>query len=260
MISELNLLLEDYIEIKDIEGLVGLSIYQVKVSDILKLGEEKYEQLMLPFCLTLDLFNLTEEGKSQLNVFDIFFIKDFNTEQDFQQLLINSLIFFLGKEKVYAYKDENGNLYKSIIIDDKFFVTEDNFELLCDYILQINQKERIKIEKEPVYEGENAEKKLVIWRKMTKGRKETQAKEGLTLTDIIKLVKYGNLRRISKEEIKNMTLYELYDAYRMTTSEKGFDLGMTCSLAGAEIKKEEDHPVTSWVQIFKTNLKISKDK
>lgn len=254
MISELNLLLEDYIEIKDIDNLKGLSIYQVKVNDILKLGEENYSQLLLPYRLTMDIFNLPEEVKTQLNIFDIFFIKEFNVEENYMQLLLNSLKFFFKKENIYILQDGEGHIYKSIVIDNTFILNENNFELLSDYILKINQKDKIKIEKEPVFEGENAEKKLAIWRKMTKGRTKTENENCLMFVDIIKLVKYGGLRYMSNEEIKSMTLYELYDTYRLLTSEKGFDYGLNCSLAGADIK-EDQHPINTWVKIFKTDNK-----
>jgi hypothetical protein len=200
-----------------IEG-IG-EIFQPTIDDIKNpmIGEKKYNELIIPFITSTDMFNISDQYKSIVKVFDLFFIKDEKgekllkhnegkvNEKPMLDLLVESLKFFFKTEEIKV--DEH---YMSIMVGCEGLIYRENFDMLSDLVLEINNIERPVLEKVPEF---TSDKQKDVYTKLTEGRRKKREQETKSLMSIINIVMHGGKTFISYDEIKKFTISQLYNTY-----------------------------------------------
>lgn len=173
----------------------GIKIYQPTIQNIFNFGVSEYNSFLIPYSITPEMLNIPEEHKNSIKMFDVIIY-----DKQLSLILLSSLKYFCKTDDVALYKD-------TIIINTNILY-RDNFDEFADIILKIHAREKVKEDKLPDNpKHREIELKLRALRAKQKNNNEFQ------LCDIINIVKYGGKYHISTEEIKNMTLWELTNAY-----------------------------------------------
>lgn len=180
----------------------GIIIYQPTIREIFKYGINEYNNQLLPYLITLDMFNLTEEHKKDLKVFDLI-----NFNQDIFLYLLTSLQI-LCRCQIKDIEIINNGIQNEIKIKEGI-LNRDNFDEFAEIVLKIHARERPKEDKLP-----DNPRQREIELKLRANRARVKNNNELQLCDIINIVKYGGKYRITTDEIKNMTLWELMNAYK----------------------------------------------
>lgn len=173
----------------------GITVYQPTIREIHKHGMEEYNALLMPYAISLDVLDIPEEDKNKIKTFDLII-----SDTQILVRLLMSLIILCKTEDVKALDDHieiNGSV-----------LNRDNFDEFSDIVLKIHAKEKPKIDKLP-----DNPRQREIELKLRENRARARVKNEFQLCDIINNVKYGGNYYISTEEIKNMTLWELMNAY-----------------------------------------------
>jgi len=198
MIDNLKLLAGLPIEIN------GIKIYSPSLMKIAEVGETEYYNMLSLLCFDIeDLENYEQLKKEFPNVkpFDIVYNFCINDEKYSGQIL-NTLKFFL-KQEIYIDKT-NGVFYtKDLKIIDRNIFAE-----IANVLKIQNNIEKPKNEE---YNPANNKAKELI-NKINKLKKQVpKSKDNIDLHSIISGViwKSGNIN-----EIWNLTIYQLFDAYR----------------------------------------------
>lgn len=181
-------------------------IHQPTINEIDDITEEKFQTIILPFSVNLEVVNIPEEYKKDLKIYDLFFVPSIlNIEgTDMILYLFEGLRFFFKTEEVIL-NDDN-----SIIIDNKTVINRDNFEELQDVILKISCNKRLELPKEKVFKSE-AQKK--IHDSLQKARQKYRKKkkiEGLLSTVINELVHEDS--EFTYQNICKFTLWQLINS------------------------------------------------
>lgn len=209
----------------------GLKIYPPTIVEIYNYNIQKFFELLIPYSYSLELLGIEETENFKL--LDVFFHKE---SLGLLAILIKSLGFFCKTEDVEI--NEN-----SILVGD-FTVDRNNFDELSEFILSANSKSKIKKEKEPIFKSERAKES---YRKLQEGRARRQKQNELKLHDIINYVRYGGKYHISSYEIKNMTLFDLMNAYKIISHREAYDSNFSVFLVSGEKQLVEKH----WSQEIK---------
>jgi hypothetical protein len=192
----------------------GITIHQYTINDIFAYGIEKYNNLLLPYSITLDMLQIPIEEQEKYKIFDFIMYDD-----NLSSLLINSLIYFCRTDNIKKDKD--------CIYVDKGLLNRDNFDEFGDIILKIHAQERIKEDKLP----ENP-KQRELELKLRALRARHKSKAEFQLCDIINNVKYGGKYYIPIREVLKMTLWELYNAFNsklgVDKSDSSLSIALVC--------------------------------
>jgi hypothetical protein len=225
---KLGLILQEPIDFQ------GVKIYQPTLYEIFQCGVNIYNSLLLPYSLTWDMIGISEEKIEGLKFFDIV-IKD----KTLRELFVQSLMVFCHTDKIDINND-------SIKIESGL-INRDNFDEFGDIILQINAREKQKIEKLP----ENP-KQREIELKLRALRAKVKPKNEFQLYDIINNVRYGGKYYIPMSEIQEMTLWSLYNAFNSKVGLSNYDATFSIALvAGDKNKTLEDNHWTKLLKIDK---------
>lgn len=164
--------------------------------------------------------------------------------------------------KLCYFKDCNFFRVKPRIekIDEKFFrvyikdkeINRNNFDELCDIILEIINGNKIKIEKPPKFKDERHKKLYEAFRDY---EKRDADKKSVSYATIISIVMNGGNGYVSKEAINKMTIYQLMNRYNFIIEKDGCDRNFQQLLAGADPKNLE---LTYWVLKINKLLKNNK--
>lgn len=173
----------------------GITIYQPTIREIRKFGTEDYNKLLVPYIISLDVLDIPEEEKENIKTFDLII--------DSTQLLVDLLMSLITICKTNDVKALDNHIEINGSRLDR-----DNFDEFSDIILKIHAKEKPKVDKLP----ENPRQREIEL-KLRANRARARTKNEFQLCDVINNVKYGGNYYISTEEIKNMTLWELMNAY-----------------------------------------------
>lgn len=251
--------LEVYAPTKTIEG-VG-TIYKPTIQDVLNFnGEEKYNDLIIPFLTTIDVFDIPDDFKSGIKTFDLFFFRkqDGNflleyKEKPMIEILIEALLFFFRNEINLVFEPSNDTF--GITIGDKNnvekigVINRNNFDNVSDLILEINNIKRAEIEKPP----ENmSERQRDVYNKLMEGRKRKETKDKLTLYDIISVAQHGGKSFVPYKEIVTWTIPQLYNTYAINMNMEVFHREFDKYCAGAELK---DLDLRHWTERLKEKTK-----
>jgi len=213
----------------------GLIIYQPIIRDIVKYGINEYNNLLLPYLITLDIFDLTEEHKKDLKVFDLI-----NFNQDIFLYFLTSLQI-LCRCQIKDIEIINNGIQNEIKIKEGI-LNRDNFDEFAEIVLKIHARERPKEDKLP----DNPRQRAVEL-KLREGRKRLDKKNEISFSDIINIVKYGGKYHISNDEIKEMTLWELMNAYKCKLGMSHYEDSFDIYLVSGNKDAIEDH----WTKLLK---------
>lgn len=209
-------------------------IYQPTFNDIKKYGTEQFNQLLLPFSLTFDILNISEEEQQNKNLFEDIILKD--------EMLFGLLILSLQ----YFCKTEDISFVENGIKVNEWILNKDNFDEFGEILLQICAREKMKIEKPPVFKNE---RQRDIWEKLQEGRRRSQKNEELQFYDILNIVEFGGKFHISIEIIKGWTLWRIMNAYKSIIGRDNYDSSFSIFLISGEQKLIEKH----WTQQIKVS-------
>jgi hypothetical protein len=210
------------------------TIYQPTIKDILIYKEENFNRLFLPFLILQD-YKEQHDNKS-INPFDLLFL---NENISIKDLMINSLLYFC-REKVY---EDKNNLQFRIGLNAGT-LNRNNYDEFVDTLFTVFDKEKNpnnKQEEPP----QMSEKQKKIWLKLQEGRRRTAERNALNLSSIINVVMFGGNYYISSNEIKDMTVWQLLNAYKSILNKDSFYINFEQCLAGVDSKGLD---LTHWSQ------------
>lgn len=219
----------------------NIIIYQPTIREIFQYGIVEYNDLLLPYLITLDMLDLTETQKENFKVFDVILCN-----QELLLKLILSLRIFCRCSPSDIKTIEYDKSQFDIKVKNGV-LNRDNFDEFANIILKINAREKPKGEKLP-----DNPRQREIELKLRKNRSKTNNKNEQHLCDIINVVKYGGNYRISTEEVKDMTLWELMNAYNAKLGVSYYENSFSIALVAGD--KDNTLNDKHWVN----QLKLSK--
>lgn len=211
----------------------GITIYQPTLREIFKYGIDEYNTILLPYMITADILDIPEEDKIKINIFDVII----NNNQLLMYLCV-SLQILCKTDSIQAFEDR--------VEVDGCVLNRDNFDEFSEIVLKINAKEKPKPEKLP-----DNPRQREIELKLRAARARIKNKNELQLCDVINIVKYGGKYYIPLDIIKDMTLWELMNAYTAKLGVSQYDDTLSIALVAGD--KENKLQNLHWVK----QLKIS---
>lgn len=246
MINNLNIVFEEHIKSEEFGCL-----YTPTVLDLLKYGEEQLSLFLLPYRITLDILDMDDEVKKDINTYDLFF-QGFMIDQNnsYYNILMDSLRYYFKTDLIYFNK-YNYNIEVYYIDKDRMWkyrvIDRNNFDKLADIILQINNSERMIKEKEPEFKNDIQRD---IYYKIKEGRKRKEEKNKISIGTILNVVMHGGKSFIPYREVKTMTLPQVMNSFNTILGIDDWDINFKKYLAGADPKKDE-LDLTYWVHKIK---------
>lgn len=209
----------------------GITIHQPTIKEIFSYGINEYNSLLVPYMVSLDLLDIEEEQKQQIKAFDLIICN----EDIFSYLLVSL--------KILCRTDSIAFMQNCIMINDAY-LDRDNFDEFSDIILKIHAREKPKQDKLP---DNPRQRELEL--KFREFRAKRKNKNEFLLCDIINIVKYGGNYHITTKEIKDMTLWELTNAYNAKLGVSQYESMFQIALVAGdkEHKLEDNH----WTQLLK---------
>ncbi|MCC3687370.1 AMP-binding protein [Bacillus cereus] len=233
MIDRLKLLMGRQIAISKEHGIFA---HQPRVNEIVDMGEDEFNNLILPFTITTETVFNGMEGEEELaerfHIFDLFFmeLEEGKTVLDAvfgwkksTDVLSDSLRYFLKVDDINILENR-----KKIIVNNAYIIDNDEFDKIKQIIQSIVNREDIKVEKAP---KNMTPRQKEIWKKLQKGRKRTAEKSALYLQDIVNYTAFGGTTFIPLEQIDKMTYYQLYNAYSSVIGKDSFNISMGYKLS-----------------------------
>lgn len=201
-------------------------IYQPSLDEILELNDNEFEQLLLPFVITIDSIEneLSDDDKEQIKSLDIVL-----SSPEIISSLIKSLEYFC-KDKVEF--DEHGIFfggYEGRLNNAR--INRDNFDELANIILEINARERPKKERIPEFKNDLQRD---IWTKLQEGRKREAIKHQLKLEDILNYCEFGGTSYIPMDEILKWSLWRVMNCYKSIMGISGYKDSFSIYLISGE--------------------------
>lgn len=249
---------------------------EIKISDfiikiptteqIIELGEEIYRRYTMPYAITKDIIQCDEETLGQLRDFDLFFMKDgkgdYLLKQDgvpFLEILLDSLKFYFQEDVSFmtandlkhsgvldlGYSDDILSSIHLILIENNGIIDRENFDVVANTILEINNTKKIEVEPEQVFEND---RQRDIYNKIMEGRRKKAEKESETIADMIDIVQFGGKSFISYEDVQGFTIQQLMHAYITILNIDGFNINFGQYQAGVSPK---DLDLEHWVNKIK---------
>lgn len=226
-------------------------IHQPSINDIDIVGEEKYNELLLPFVVNLDNLNLPDNVKKDLKIFDMFFIDGFISPDGklFKDILVESLIFFL-KGEIMVYDKE-----WKIIVDYATEINRHNFDELGEIIRRIccidNNKNEHK--QEIKFKSQEAKEK---YEKLMKYRQRSKSKEDDNFANMVSFVVNVNRNadRQKYDSVMQMTVFQFINSYQSFLSLESYDYNKLLTTSGMVEVKDIDKIFKQWVE--STKIKI----
>lgn len=233
---------------------------------IIKLGERVFKKYTMPYALTKDIIQCDQNTLSQLRDFDLFFMTDGTGDYllkyegvPFLHILLDSLRFYFqeevsfmtAKDLKYAgtvdlgYSDDIlSNIYL-ILIENNGIIDRENFDIIANTILEINNVKKMEIEPEPEFKNE---RQRDIYNKIMEGRRRKAEKDAETIADMIDVVQFGGKSFVSYDEIEKFTIQQLMHAYITILNIDGFNISFGQYQAGVDPK---DLDLEHWVSKIK---------
>jgi len=233
-----------------------LYVRQPTIGEIVDLGEDGFNQLIMPMTLTNESvfggLEKEEELKAEFHIYDLYFAQIeenvFVLDSVFGGksalgVLKESLSYFLQTDDIEFLIHR-----KKIVINSNFLLDKKGFMNLRTIIQGITNKSDIEVDKPP---KNMTEKQKDIWAKLQKGRRRKAEKDATYLQDLIGYVSFGGTTYIPLDHIEKMTYYQFSNAYKSIMGVDAFRTGMSYKLSQKfDVKDEIKH----WTE----SLKIGK--
>lgn len=185
----------------------GLKIRDIKIEDILDMGEDEFYQKILPFCLSLETLGI--ETDKDIKVFDILLARF-----DFLKLVKESLSYIFNIDIENITTVENGVNYPKLMVKD-VEINRLDFEDLCEIVQLITRTKKMTQEDEletQKYKSENTNQQDMLdsFYKGLEHKKETKAKGRSELIDI-----YTFVANMDKDYLKiaSLNITQLYKRF-----------------------------------------------
>lgn len=221
-------------------------IHMLTIEEILDdTGEDLYNEILLAFSVSLDIFKLDPNLKSQMKNFDIYFLvkEPIGTQGlTYMDLLVQGLKIFFKTDNIKVSEE-----MVSILMNDEIVINRDNFDDLVNCVLKAYSKERIEPEQEPEFRDEEDRK---LWLKIQKAKRRRESKEAITLKDMLDVVLHSKTTAYTYESIVRLTYSQLINSYKIVMNIESFDF-MTCFLGMGVDTKEMD--LTHWSEKIRQN-------
>lgn len=222
------------------------TIHIATIEEILDdIGEDLYNEIMLAFSVNLDLFRLDPSVKSQMKNFDLYFLVQDSVGKSgltYLDLLIKGLSIFFKTDNIKVSQE-----MVAILMNDEVVINRDNFDDLADYVLKAYSKEQITPEEEPEFRNEEDRQ---TWLKIQKAKRKREAKESITLKDMLDVVLHSGTTSYTYESIVKLTYPQLINSYKIVMNIESFNF-MTCFLGMGVDTKDMD--LTHWSEKIRKN-------
>jgi len=214
-------------------------IYQPSFDEILELGMQEFDKLLLPFIVTVDSLNIDipDEEKEKIKSFDIVV-----GSREIADCFFTSLEFF-SKSKIGF--DEGGIFFEGF----EGRLNKDNFDELAEIILEINARQRPTKERVPLFKNELQKD---IWNKLQEGRRRDAQKNELKFEDVLNCCEFGGNSYIPVEEILRWSLWRIMSCYKSIMGISSYkDCFSIYLISGEKSLIEGKH----WTELIKLDYK-----
>lgn len=232
-----------------------LFVRQPMISEIVDMGENGYNELVMPFTLTSEaVFNGLENEEELVAKFDIYDLYFAQTEENVFVLdnvfggksalgvLKDSLSYFLQTDDIEFL------IHRKKIRIGEYLVDREEFMEIREAIQGVSNRQDMQVEKTP---KNMTERQKGIWKKLQKGRRRKAEKDAIYLQDMINYVSFGGVAYIPLDQIDRMTYYQFSSAYKSVMGVDAFRIGMGYKLSQKfDVKDDVKH----WTE----SLKIGK--
>lgn len=205
----------------------GLLFYPISFGYICdNIGLNAFDNLLFPFLITKDCLNIADDEFEDIDLFEDVVLKD--------KTMLSSIALIL---QLFCHSEEVSKLGNQIILKFKdknnFVVTKNNFEDICQIIMKINGKQKIKIEKPP---KNMSKRQRDVWEKLQIGRKKENEKNSVHIYDMINVCEFGGNYHIPIEEIEKWTLWKIMNCYKARVDIKTYDDSLKICLVSGDGK------------------------
>lgn len=209
----------------------GLLFYPISFGYICdNIGLDVFDNLLVPFSITKDCLKMSDEELEQIDLFNDIILKD----QGMLSSVAIALQLFCKCEDIY--KRDNELLLK--FNEKEFFaINNGNFEDICQIIMKMNGKDKIKVEKPP---KNMSERQRDVWEKLQAGRKRENEKNTVHVYDMLNICEFGGNYHIPIEEIENWTLWKIMNCYKARVNMKTYDDSLHICLVSGDGKSISD--------------------
>lgn len=206
------------------------TLYYPTVADLLAHGEDTLNAYLIPYRLSLGLFDLDEDMSAEAKLFDLFYFPGFEFAPDkpFLALLKESLAFFF-REQIYSDRER-----QELRIGNQGILHRDNFDALADHILEIGNMRRLEKDSPPPFANERHED---IYTKIMAGRRKRAELNSPPLLALANIVMHGGRSFISYEAIQSFTINQLINSYNAILNIDAFTIQFQQSLVASDISK-----------------------
>lgn len=209
----------------------GLMFYPISFGYICdNIGLDIFDKLLVPFLITKDCLKMSNEELEQIDLFNDIILHD---QHMLSSVAIILQLFCKCKD---VYKQDNGLLLK---FSDKepFVISNGNFEDICQIIMKMNGKEKIKVEKPP---KNMSERQRDVWEKLQAGRKRENEKNTVHIYDMLNICEFGGNYHIPIGEIESWTLWKIINCYKARVNMKTYDDSLHICLVSGDGKSISD--------------------
>ncbi|MCP1324263.1 AMP-binding protein [Bacillus sp. S0628] len=229
-----------------------LFVQQPLISDVVDMGEDSFNEYVLPYILTIDAIfgglDNEEELMEKFTVYQLFFL---NSEdggfldgifggKSALGVLEESIKYFLKTDDIQILENR-----KKIVINNSFLMDEVEFNFLRNIVQSVVGRKDIEVEKPP---KNMTPRQKDIWDKLQKGRRRKAEREAIYLQDIINYTAFGGPTFIPLTQIDNMTYYQLHNAYKSVVGIDSYNTSLGYKLSQKfDVKDEIKH----WTNILK---------
>ena len=209
----------------------GLLFYPISFGYICdNIGLDIFDSLLIPFLITKDCLKMSDEELEQIDLFNDIILKD----QGMLSSVAIALQLFCKCEDIYKRDNE---LLLNFNDKETFVINNGNFEDICQIIMKMNGKEKIKVEKPP---KNMSERQRDVWEKLQAGRKRENEKNTVHIYDILNICEFGGNYHIPIEEIENWTLWKIMNCYKARVNMKTYDDSLHICLVSGDGKSISD--------------------
>lgn len=231
----------------------GIYLHQPKISDIIDFGEDKFNELVLPYVLTTDLVfggvDNEEELSKKYSIFELFFIRLDNGGTLLDKIFGGTNALDALKESIeYFFQTDDVRVLENrqkIVVNNTYLIDQSEFNKIRLLIQSFSCRKDIEVEKPP---KNMTKRQKDIWLKLQKGRKRTAERNAIYLQDIINFTSFGGTSFIPFDQIENMTYYQLQNAYKGIIGKDSYNIGMGYKLSQKfDVKDDIKH----WTETLK---------
>ena len=194
------------------------------------IGLDVFDSLLVPFLITKDCLKMRDEELEQIDLFNDIILKD----QGMLSSVAITLQLFCKCEDIYKRDNE---LLLKFNEKEPFVINDGNFDDICQIIMKMNGKDKIKVEKPP---KNMSERQRDVWEKLQAGRKRENEKNTVHIYDMLNVCEFGGNYHIPIEEIENWTLWKIMNCYKARVNMKTYDDSLHICLVSGDGKSISD--------------------